>query len=139
MLTQHQMDRLCASPSHLFSQKEYLCLPNFVVIGSDVMEEKPCTLFMVDRVYGWNNFNRSYSLCLFDAANKPTVGVWQNNYLAIYLDIPVGYMRMRFLAKSKPEFTENINSNNSKRYQFFVDVSSDGINWKLYGKGKCGC
>ena len=70
MFAKHQIDRSCiTSASRLLVPQEYLCLPDFVVIGSDIVAESDCTLFAIDKIYGWNEFSSSYSLCLFKAAS----------------------------------------------------------------------
>ena len=134
-----RIERLCTtSASRLLVPREYLCLPDFVVIGSDIMEELNCTLFAIDRIYGWNNSNHNYSLCLFQTTNSPAVGVWQNDCLSVYSDVPIGYLRMTYVVKPEKEFNPQA-SDNSKRYHFVVDISADGLNWERTVSGECGC
>ena len=138
MLAKHQIERLSTSlMSRLFIQREYICLPNFVVIGNNVVEESGCTLFNVEKIYGWDVYTKSYGFCLFDANTKPTAGVWHDERLAVYQDIPLVYLRLTYSVKIIPPRRSHLN--NSKRYQFSADISTDGVVWKRYTHGECEC
>ena len=123
----------------LGSPEEYLSLPNFLIIGSDVIEEPECTIFNVNKIYGWDEYTGNYSFCLFDAREKPTAGVWQNDCLAIYQDIPLGYLRLSYLAQTKQNCQQESHFTSSKLYQFFADISTDGDTWERYTYGECRC
>ena len=123
--------------SNLFIPTEYICLPDFLVTGSDVIaESSKCTLFNVRKIYGWDAFSRSYALNLFDANVNPTVGVWQNDCLTLYQDIPMGYLRLSYLVKKSQELMTRAKNGDRLKYSFFVDLSTDGIQWHRYSHGK---
>ena len=126
-----------ASVNHLSVSQEYLCLPNFMVIGSEVIEESNCTLFTVDKIYGWSDRDGCYSACLFEVKdNLPTVGVWKNDCLTIYLESSAGYLRMSYLARcGKPKNIEHSN----RYYQLFAESSIDGVSWQRIANGKYEC
>lgn len=139
MFARNQIERLSTSlMGRLFIQREYLSLPNFLVIGNNVIEESGCTLFDVERIYGWDKYTRSYGFCLFDANTKPTAGVWHDERLAVYQDIPLGYLRLTYVVKTELEAGRS-HLNNSKRYQFCADISTDGVVWGRYTHGECEC
>lgn len=135
MLGKRELDLLFAPISdRLFVPSEYICLSNFLVAGSDVVaESNDCTVFNVRKIYGWDGFSSSYSLCLFDADLNPTVGVWQDNCLTLYQDVPIGYMRLSYLVKKMSKLALNGDFLN---YSFFVDLSCDGIYWHRYSHGE---
>lgn len=137
MFTKHPIDLLyTTSASHLFVNKEYLCLPNFVVIGSEVIEEPNSTLFVVDKIYGWSNRDRCYSTCLFEAKDVPAVGIWQHDCLSVYLDISSRYLRMTYFAKRGT--LEKNAEYNGIYYQLLADTSTDGIKWQRVANSKYG-
>ena len=140
MLPIHQIERFSASIAYeLFVQKEYLCLPNFLISGGNVFEEGNCTTFIVYRIYGWDVFSHSYALLLFDAKANPSVGVWQDDKLTIYQEVPTGYLRLSYTVTTKEKPSHQFLLGKSKQYKFTVDLSSNGVIWKRYTNGEYGC
>lgn len=138
MQINRQLDPLFTSINdNLFIPAEYICLPNFLAIANDVVTESPnCTLFNLRKLYGWDSFSGSYTLRLFDAGVNPTVGVWQNDCLTIYQDVPVGYLRLSYLVKKSKASVLSAEANDCLNYSFLVDISSDGIQWHRYSRGE---
>ena len=140
MFAKTKIEIFCASLARrLHSPVEYISLPNFLIIGNNVFEELGCTLFNVDKIYGWNEYTSSYSFCLFDARARPTFGVWKNDCLAIYQDISSGYLRLSYFVKTEQNCQQESRFISSKRYQFFADISTDGVTWGRYTHGECRC
>lgn len=136
MLAKHLLNSIsiCIT-KNLFFTKEYICLPDFLIVGSDVIEEsEDCTLFNIYKIYGWDRLYNNYSLCLFDAGFIPTVGVWQNGSLIVYQDVPTGYLRLSYLVKTISDPDHKLISNNI--YQFYVDLSTNGVVWNRYTRGE---
>lgn len=134
----------CSLPNFIHSDllipTEYICLPNFLVAGSNVIEKSiDCTTFIVKKLYGWDCVCANYSLCLFDANDLDSaVGVWENNHLTLYQDISLGLLRVFYLVE--PEQTLDTPIGISKRFQYtsFMDISSDGVSWQRCLEGKYG-
>ena len=108
-----------------------------MVIGSEVIEESNCTLFMVNKIYGWSDRNSCYSTCLFEVKDDlPAVGVWKNDCLAVYSESSVGYLRISYLARRGKQ--KNI-EHSGRYYQLLADSSINSVSWQRVANGKYEC
>ena len=126
--------------NNLFLTREYICLPEFSIVGSNaILEPTGCTMFNVYQIYGWDSFSNSYSLLLFDAGISSTIGIWQDKTLTIYQDIEPGYMRISYLVVDKTSHCQNPHCTlKHKLYRYFVDISNNGKTWRRYTQGESG-
>ena len=126
--------------NNLFLTREYICLPEFLIVGSDAMlQPTGCTMFNVYQIYGWDSFSNSYSLCLFNAGIDATVGIWQDKTLTIYQDTEPGYMRISYLVVNKTSHHPSKHYTvRRKLYRYFVDISKNGKTWKRYTQSESG-
>ena len=141
MSDENQLERLAISFAEINNISfECLFFPDFLVVGSDIIEEsEDCILFVPHKIYGWDNSTCSYSLGLFVRDGCETVGVWQHNTLALYQDISLGYLRLSYLVKNANKETKSsVVDSDRKIYCFYIDISTDGIYWKRYGRGEYG-